>query len=479
MTVFDGFNLTLEHRAALLERGYHPDFIQANRLDRFAGEPRRAWREPPGQLTSPSGSVPGMPLFNRRSERNASFQVELALHGSLSAYCPVSGRRVVSRHGFVQWFCSIPFFFYRFEGAEVFYVCTGYHANDRVALYLPRSQTLIDFWEPLLRWHSLTEITRAFEINLVTCGREAAIYLDGPTRPAAVTGNDNLGHFMWTDLSGLHYAAANGLLDSITGLVEFERAFLPVTEVFPEMTGLPATRFSDGEAAFAHCLRNRMLPIRFTDAVISEGLAARLRRAAERHGTDGRQPPSDLARPLLWINLRAHNKRWVGQAGGYAALVNAIRDEFGACTVFLDGWTDCADIAAEIRAQAHPDIAFHDGLGFGVSDSLNWAFAIDAYVSTISAGLTLVTWIANKPGVAHAETAHLDQMGWWGHVRSDAIAPRAPGMSDVHDVAPGGLYCDYELDWRVLWRLLQPILRERFASSAASQERLPSSGGRG
>jgi hypothetical protein len=46
-------------------------------------------------------------------------------------------------------------------------------------------------------------------------------------------------------------------------------------------------------------------------------------------------------------------------------------------------------------------------------------------------------------------------------------------------VAPGGLYCDYELDWRVLWRLLQPILRERFASSAASQERLPSTGGRG
>jgi hypothetical protein len=157
----------------------------------------------------------------------------------------VSGRRVVSSHGFVQWFCNIPFFFYRFEGAEVFYVCTGYHANDRVALYLPRSQTLIDFWEPLLRWHSLAEITRAFEVNLVDHRREVASYLGGPTRPAAVTGSDNLGHFIWTDLAGLHYAAANGLLEPVAELVEFERAFLPVAEVIPEMAALPAARFNE------------------------------------------------------------------------------------------------------------------------------------------------------------------------------------------------------------------------------------------
>jgi hypothetical protein len=202
--------------------------------------------------------------------------------------------------------------------------------------------------------------------------------------------------------------------------------------------------------------------VRLTDAVIKDAVAERLVRSA---ASAQRYGPADVPRPLVWINLRAHDKVWRDQAAGYASILNALVEEHGAVSAFVDGWTDCRPVADELARRVGPGVTLFNGLGFKVSDSLVWAQAVDAYVCTVGSGLVLLTWLSAKPGVAHADVAHLKQMEWWGDVRPGAPIPLHPAPDDIHEIEGSGrdggaFYADYRVDWRLLLKLLRQALAQ-------------------
>ena len=104
-----------------------------------------------------------------------------------------------------------------------------------------------------------------------------------------------------------------------------------------------------------------------------------------------------------------------------------------------------AETAAERGQRVPAGVKVFNAFDLPFPESISWAFASDAYIATIVSGLTLVTWAAGRPGVAHLETAHLSQMEFWGDVRSVVPAPVAPPVDAIQDHGHGA-YCDYSID---------------------------------
>jgi hypothetical protein len=443
----------------LLRRGYRPEFVHANRLHRSLREPRLPWQEDPKPGSSPTAR-PRSLLYEALSNSDYSFQVEIARGHGMTAFCPVSGEQLKSSHGFCQHIFGLPQNVYRFEGAEVFYVWAGGFSNAKMFLYMPRTGTVLPIEEPGLRWYPYMDMVRELSADMLLHAGDVHDYLDAPTRPAAVTGLNNIGHFFWNDLSGLQRVIDNDLVSSLAAIVKVRSHYFDYEKVFPELPRAAAELGAPSEV-FAYFLRRRLTPVRFTDCVISPELFRRVREAAARQAGPAGRPPVDAPRPLLLVNLRAHNKVWVDQAEGYANILNAVYEEYGSVSAFLDGTPDCAGLAAELRKHTRSEIPLYDGLSLSLSDTLNYMDQIDAYLCVVGAGMTLINCFTDKRGVTHAEHGHMDHLQWWPEMRPEAPQALAPPKSAIKDLGVGW-YCNYEVDWRLLLDLLRQVLDREF-----------------
>ena len=470
--IFDLYHLGPSDRSALLQAGYQPDFLNATKSHRDYREGRLPWQRAPSEQHPVSESEPRSIQSKRHLELDFSFQTAIARGEPMQAYCPISGELLGARHGFCLYHLGLAYTFYRFEGVEVFYLLVGGATSTKRAVYLPRINAIVAIQDPDLRWYSDGEIVDRFNVNLVHFHQDVSNYLSNPTHLAAVLGNNNMGHFFWNDLAGLQKLDDAGLLGAVTEVVELNRQFVDVRKVFPELDDLPSVYLDDDAAAFRHCVQRGLLPVRFTDARISDALAERVGHTVSREVDHAAVADVDEDRPLIWINLRAHSKVWVDQAEGYANILNALCDEYGSVAALLDGWIDCRDIAEDIRGRVREEVRLYDGLSLSIFESLAWARRVDSYICTIGSGLVLLTWLSGRPGVAHAERAHLQQMEWWGDVRPTVAPPLTPTLEEITDVG-GGLYCDYQIDWRVLLRLLREALAASQAAGGVSTRPTP------
>ncbi len=91
--------------------------------------------------------------------------------------------------------------------------------------------------------------------------------------------------------------------------------------------------------------------------------------------------------------------------------------------IYLDGYKDCDETVHEIRkAVAHLDVEIVDGTLATFPETLLWAYACDIFVAVVGSGLVLLTWLADKDGIAYSDTGHLSQLEWWGKVRVGSSA---------------------------------------------------------
>jgi hypothetical protein len=457
VSVFDLFDPSGGDRQAITERGYRLEAFEAMRA--FSkSEPPLSWQIPPNGGEAHYRSRDSG-FFDALTTLDFVFQSSLARGEGVSAVCPITGRTVTSHHGFSSWAAGFAVTIYRFESVETFYLFAGGFPNAKLFVYLPSTNTVVWILPDSMRFISAEPpvLVREFNEMLLNCSGEIFDYLANETRLALMLAGGNLGHFLWNDFGGIHRLVEAGHASNVGQIVQLNAQFLEVQDVFPELEDCPRFRFDNALAAFRHNLTNRLLPFRAAECVLDDGFSQRMKAAASRQPATANFPPLTVARPLIWINLRSHNKVWVDQAAGYANILNALQDEYGEVTVLLDGVADCAAVAEEIRRRVYPGVTIFEGLDLTIFESLNWAFAIDAYLCTIGSGLTLVTWIAGKVGVAHAERMHLQQMTWWKEVRPDVLPPLHPTYEQIDDIG-GEFYCNYNVDWRLLLSLLREVL---------------------
>lgn len=459
-TVLDALINTPDTRQALEQRGYRMPYIQSTLKHRDLNDPPRFWSRDAKRPDTGHPSFIEIPLFERQDDIDRSYQTSMARGLGFPAYCPVTGKLLRSQHGFLIQYAHKPFIFYRFEGAETFYVCTGANSDARMFLYMPRSETIVWFSDQKFRVYIAEELVRSLNLNFAVNADDVASYLKSPTKPAAVIGADNYGHYFWLDMSGMQFAIDNNLHHNLAGILLPPMQFAKVGEIFPEVAHLPQ-HDCGAEAAFRAGVVSGYLPIHFTDMALTTRFVERMRGVARERASDAGRPPGDVKRPLIWANFRAHNKIWADQVEGHINIFRKLAEEHGQLTVLIDGTPDCTDLTNRIVEACKDIVTFYNGLNFTLYDKMNWAMESDAYICVIGTGLIICHSMAGARGVAHGNREHMRQLEFWHQIQPGSPTPAAPPIAAITDIGQADLQQNYEMDWHVIYDLLSKHLAER------------------
>jgi hypothetical protein len=377
--------------------------------------------------------------------------------------CPFTGAILTSRHAVPVASedtkqCHI---FHYFDGGTPFYLAVAGFAGRKTFLYVPSLTLILQLGPPQFDWGDHKFPVDLLHRMVVDNATAYFDYLAGPTEPALLSGTlNNLGHYFWNDLSGLVRYAPTGLLRNVKKVVGYKYGFLDPECCLDDGVEREFFRLTDKHELFRTFLTHRLYCVRPTALRMPADTASKIRLFAETKLNDAHRARVAQARTadlVIWFNLRAHNKVWREQVDAAVLLAERATREGRSLALVLDGMADCEPLAAEIGRRAPAAVKVFNAFDLPFPESISWAFASDAYIATIGSGLTLVTWVAGRPGVAHSETAHLSQMEFWGDVRGDVPAPVAPPIDAIHDHGHG-TYCDYSIDPGLIVDLLWPQL---------------------
>ena len=405
------------------------------------------------RLTFQNGFLNTITIYERAHQHTAFAE------GVVFCPCPFTGIPLESTHSFVVAVDvhKQTYILYRFEGHEPFYLAVSSWVGYKSFLYLPRHEIALQLGHPGYNWGDAQPAIAGLKRLVVRRSIAVHDYLQAATRPAALLGTmNNLGHFFWNEVSGLTQLRALGLTNKLQAAVIYRFAFIDPVKFLNQEKSLEIHRPETPEAMFDTGLERRLFCVRPTGLRIDTTTVAGVRQAAESALTSSvrtRMAEAREADLVIWFNLRAHNKSWQEQAAGAVAVAKRAKADGFRLSLYLDGTPDCQMLADDIRAGVPEQTAIYEGLKVSMEESIAWAFSCDAYVATIGSGLTLVTWIAGKRGVAHSERSHMNQLAFWAEVRPDVPQPRAPKLDDITDLGLG-MYCNYSIDPNVIVDLL-------------------------
>ncbi|MEG5023686.1 tetratricopeptide repeat protein [Microcoleus sp. AT8-B5] len=350
------------------------------------------------------------------------YQQSIVETGYIYSVCPLSGQVIRSEQSFydVAW---LPMMSYRFVGCEIYYLIVGHFWGPKMFIYFPRLELIIHL-NPFLQGSEQAIINR-LKSYMVSCWQHSLKYISKPQKKGvvAILGLlTNIGHYFWNEVTGLQFLSDNGLLDKLDKILIEPNEYFNVADAFPEIAD-KIIRIPDKKSMFKAIIENNYLAVRVDNVFVRETLATRIY-----EGSLKRCSPQFLAEvegaknkhfPLLWFGLRSHDKSWVSQVEGIVNIIKSLAVDFPGLGVVFDGWSRieredergelmiAKDQATEqeILEILPPDIQAYSTIGSMSYEKVVWAYAIDLYVIPLSSGSTAVSWIANKPGVMHANSS--------------------------------------------------------------------------
>jgi hypothetical protein len=119
----------------------------------------------------------------------------------------------------------------------------------------------------------------------------------------------------------------------------------------------------------------------------------------------------------------------------------------------------------EILEILPPDIQTYSTIGSMSYEKVVWAYAIDLYVIPLSSGSTAVSWIANKPGVMHANSSFSTESAreQVTYSRENVILPVFLPIESIVDQEASpyilSVSCqNYDFDWRIVYNETRKII---------------------
>lgn len=396
--------------------------------------------------------------------QDLDFQQGLAETGYLYTICPFQGKILKSNQSFlpIQYLPHI--IVYRFESIEVFYLIVGQWGGVKLYLYFP-NQELVIYNDGSSLQIPVEPIINFLKGNFVSNYSLVSQYIsrNDDRKTVAITGViQNLGHFWWHNLSGIEYLLNNQMVSNLDKILLGPHCYLDVNLVFPEIDQSKFLSLPDHtDDIFSFCLENNYVVGYFTNMYITPELVERIRRTSLEQVTPEFITQIEEAKqyfPLIWINLRSHNKSWISQVAGYIEIINKLVEIYPNLALVFDGYADEQNNMQQIKDGIPNNIKTYNALECKVCESVVWSQVVDTYIAVIGSGLTLVTWIAHKVGVAHGEYGHLAQMKWWKQVQPESVLPVCVPHKYITNVNPSYPF-NYECDWEIVYQLLVKVLK--------------------
>jgi tetratricopeptide (TPR) repeat protein len=389
------------------------------------------------------------------------FQQSIVETGYIYSVCPRSGKIIRSNQS-IMHNGSI---FYRFVGIEVFYLTVHLWQGNKFSLYFPRTEIIIDLSNEVHGSNIIIDLISDFKGFCVSRWNLLIDYLSNTQKEiVSLTGLwGNLGHYFWNEITGIEYLKKNGILTKIDYFLVGCYDLFNVSDIFPEVPASKVISFENHSECSQLILKNNYFAVRVTDIFIKKNLSDLIHQMAlKKCSQEFLQKVEEAAKshiPLLWINLRSHSKSWLSQVEGYAKIINTLHKDYPNIGIVFDGFSDEKDIMESIISLIPPTVRTYNALNCLLYETIVWAYAVDLYIAVLGSGLTLVTWLANKPGVAHSNIAHCGQQYWWSTARENAIAPSfVPRELIIDQDASHHPYCNYDLDWKIIYSEVKKII---------------------
>jgi hypothetical protein len=404
--------------------------------------------------------------------RNRGRHAELALReGAMHCIDPMNGERLRATRAQVlpgEWASIV----YHFEGQERFALVTSSFDQAKVALYFPERDVFIpgdvdENWVNIGR----AAIDAMLQHEAQAQGRP----WDGPAGAVLHLGfNNNLGHFMWNDLSGLEAAIDAGMLKHIGTVVCGPHCPFPVEALFPELAaaGVPVQHWRKPLPPLVDHGADS-LPLRLAGNRIQRSLRRRIVAWALQAEAQNLASLAELNRPglNLWCNLRLHNKAWVDQVEGIYGLAHSMAKALSRVKpagrtlhLLLDGTPDTTVLVTQLAEFLEGTATVTDATRIPLSRTIAMCGLVDLHLCVIGSGLTLPHWVMGRRGVAHSNHPHLGQQRFWNNVAEGAhdvvFVPRS-AINDLDaPLTPDPSYVNYQLDALAVLPLLDALYRQ-------------------
>jgi tetratricopeptide (TPR) repeat protein len=398
--------------------------------------------------------------------------------GYIYSVCPFSGKILRSNEGLY----AFPGEFYRFVGAEIFYLVIGEWYGSRLCLYFPRLELILVLYQhDHLDFKSIISAFKAFCVS--SWKQLNAYFLSSEKELVAVLGIlANPGHYLWNEVSGIDYIYKNGTLENVDKFIVGPYEYFYIDDIFPEIPSEKIIRVSDHHESLRKIiLENNFFPLTLTDYYIEEEVAKRIYKSSIKKCSQSFLQKVEAAKkhsPLLWITLRNYKRKWISQVEGIANIINSLHSEYPNLGVVFDGWSlterDMGNydpmIATEkacleqILTLLPTTIKTYSTIGCPLYETVVWADAIDLYIAPFGTGMSFVVWIANKPGVAHGNKLYYYAIKETCSplCRENAISPVFVSMDDIIE-DPNNLdpfTRNYDVDWRVIYNEVIKMIKE-------------------
>lgn len=408
-----------------------------------------------------------------------AYQQSIAETGYIYSICPVSGKIIRSNQSFYDtaW---LPIISYRFVGYETYYLTVGHFWGPKIFIYFPRLELIIHLSRPHAEWQANNVINR-LKANMVSCGKETLNYISTPSKKvAAILGTiPNIGHYFWNEVTGIYYLYENDILPKLDLILIEPNEYFNLGCIFPEVVD-KIRRIADKKSVFKTIIGENYCALRVTNVFVKENLAVRVYDGSVKRCSQSVLEEVEQARkkhfPLLWFGIRTHNKFWVSQVEGIVNIIKTLATDFPNLGVVFDGWSRIESEDAYGESMIAKDqatlqkildiipssIGIYSTIGSMMYEKVVWAYAIDLYVISLGAGSTVVSAIANKPGVMHANSMINNGFRELAtNSRENSVPPIFIAVEDILDIAdpqvsPYNL--SYDMDWKVIYNEVTGII---------------------
>jgi len=404
------------------------------------------------------------------------YQQVLLETGYIYSLCPFSGKVLRSNQSFVinhyeRGHHDLQGFIYRFVGSEIFYLMNGCVLGEKLLVYVPRLELIINLNAALVGFAPAEESINKLKSYMVSCWKQVKSYIATEEKKVVdVVGlGFNIGHYLWQDLTGIDLIYKNGLSQNMDIIVG-DGEYFSIGEIFPEIPPHNQIHVKDVWDAFKTVLDNNYVAFRANGLFIEEKLINRLCEASFKKCEQKFLNEVEIAKqhfPLLAVQIRTSSRVWLGQAEGIANIIKSLYSDFPNLGVVFDGWSLTGNedsvstslpiiesekaIMKEILALIPPSIDTYSAIGATTFETVTWwDRAIDLHISPLGAGLVYSLWIAGKIGVVHASTLLLNNYRQ-SCTSSSFRESQLPQVLIPNDCVVDAADLNYNCDWKGIY----------------------------
>ena len=409
------------------------------------------------------------------------FQLSMVEDGFIQAICPSTGRNLTSNHS-VYWSPRLCFCWYRFVGEEVFYLITGDHWREKLALYFPSSEVIVTLVSSQTIKAEDINLFKAYAVNDWERIKSCTISSDKKEKVTIIWFR-HFAHHLWNELSAIYKLYETNLLDKVDKFLVVNEPLGCINEVFPEIPSEKIKHITHKELQ-TEILENNYFNLNLGNAFIKEDLAKRVYQVSLHKCSPAFLAEVESAKKnhslLFWVSIRLGSRTWVSQVEGIANIIKSLSENFPNLGVVVDGFSLPEDLEGfidpkhkatigkeketvrQIRSLLPPEVKVYDTVGCWLHESIVWAEAIDLYLTHHGTIQHKVGWTANKPGVVHTNKKILKMSpsvrpGCWE--RENIVVPVYISEQHIIDLEDKvythhgkwdkktSLY-NYECDWR-------------------------------